>query len=147
MKLSTPQEKAQCVTWLTETKSDVQAQRNFRHKYGRKLPARPTIRAGHKKFMETGSVLQRKIAGRPQISEEDIESVQVAYTRSLRKSIRGASTQLQILRSTIHKVLQRNLRIYAYKVQLLQALKSEDKPRRKEFAVTMLDRLDSDPGF
>ena len=32
-------------------------------------------------------------------------------------------------------------------MQLLQALKSEDKPRRKEFAVTMLDRLDSDPGF
>ena len=105
---------------------------NFRHKYGRKPPARPTIRAWHKKFMETGSVLQRKIAGRPQISEE-IESVRVAYTRSLRKSIRGASTQLQILRSTIHKVLQRNLRLHAYKVQLLQALKSEDKPRRKNF--------------
>ena len=30
---------------------------------------------------------------------------------------------------------------------LLQALKPEDKPRRKECAVTMLDRLDSDPGF
>ena len=32
-------------------------------------------------------------------------------------------------------------------MQLLQALKPEDKPRRKEFAVTMLHRLDSDPGF
>ena len=31
--------------------------------------------------METGSVLQRQGAGRPQISEE-IESVRVAYTRS-----------------------------------------------------------------
>ena len=31
-------------------------------------------------------------------------------------------------------------------MQLLQALKPEDKPRRKEFAVTMLHRLDSDPG-
>ena len=40
-----------------------------------------------------------------------------------------------------------NLRIYAYKVQLLQALKPEDKLRRKEFAVMMLDRLDSDPWF
>ena len=96
--------------------------------------------------METGSVLQRKGAGRPQISEE-IESVRVTYTRSPRKSIRGASTQFQIPRSTIHKVLHRNLRLYAYKVQLLQALKSEDKLRRKEFAVTMPDRLDSDPGF
>ena len=32
-------------------------------------------------------------------------------------------------------------------MQLLQALKPKDKPRRKEFAVTMLHRLDSDPGF
>ena len=69
------------------------------------------------------------------------------YTRSPRKSIRGASTQLQIPCSTIHKVLHRKLRLYAYKVQLLQPLKPEDKPRRKEFAVMMLDRLDSDPGF
>ena len=28
-----------------------------------------------------------------------------------------------------------------------QALKPEDKPPRKEFALTMLDRLNSDPGF
>ena len=86
-------------------------------------------------------MLQRKRAGRPQISEE-IESMRVAYTRSLRKSIRGASTQLQIPRSTIHKVLHLNLRLYAYKVQLLQAFKPKDKPRRKEFVVTMLNRLD-----
>ena len=32
-------------------------------------------------------------------------------------------------------------------MQLLQALKPEDKLRQKEFTVTMLHRLDSDPGF
>ena len=32
-------------------------------------------------------------------------------------------------------------------MQLLQALKPEDKPRRKEFAETMLLRLDLYPGF
>ena len=42
--MSTVQEKAQCVSWFIETKSDIQAQRNFRRKYGRKPPARPTIR-------------------------------------------------------------------------------------------------------
>ena len=95
--------------------------------------------------METGSVLQRKRAGRPQISKKEIESVRVAYIGSPRKSIHEASTQLQIPRSTIQKALHRNMRLYAYKVQLLQA--PEDKSRRKEFAVTMLDRLNSDPGF
>ena len=32
-------------------------------------------------------------------------------------------------------------------MQLLQTLKPEDMPRRKGCAVTMLDILDSDPGF
>ena len=96
--MSTPQEKAQCVSWFIETKSDMQAQRNFRRKYGRKPPARSTIRAWHKKFMETGILLQRKGAGRLQISEKEIESVRVAYTKCPRKSIRWASTQLQIPR-------------------------------------------------
>ena len=126
IKISTPKEKAQCASWFIETKSAIQAQQTH---YGRKPPARSTIRAWHKKFMETGSVLQIKGAGRPQISEE-IESIRVAYTRRPRKSIRGASTQLQIPRSTIHKVLHRNLRLYAYIMQLLQALKPEYKPRR-----------------
>ena len=97
--------------------------------------------------MDTGSVLQRKGAGQPQTSKEKIESVQVAYTRSPRTSICRASTQLQIPHSTIHKLLHRNLQLYAYKVQLLQASTPEDKSEQKEFAVTMLDRLDSVPGF
>ena len=29
-KMTTPQEKAQCVSWFMETKSDVQTQRNYR---------------------------------------------------------------------------------------------------------------------
>ena len=32
-------------------------------------------------------------------------------------------------------------------MQLLQALKPEDKSRQKEFAVPLLDRLDSNPRF
>ena len=78
--------------------------------------------------METGSVLQRKGPGRPQIAEQKIESVRMAYIKNPTKSICGASMQLQILHSTIHKVLHRNLQLYAYKVQLLQALKPQDKP-------------------
>ena len=70
MKMSTPQEKTQCVSWFYRDKVRHPSTAKLRHKYGRKPPERPTIRAWHKKFMETGSVLQRKGAGRPQISEE-----------------------------------------------------------------------------
>ena len=38
-KMTTTQEKAQCVSWFIETKSDVQTQRNYRSKYGRDPPA------------------------------------------------------------------------------------------------------------
>ena len=57
--MTTPQEKAQCVSWFIETKSDTQVQRNFRTKYGKVPPARSSIREWHKKFMDTGSVLHK----------------------------------------------------------------------------------------
>ena len=49
--------KAPCVSWFTETKSDVQTQHRHRTKYGKDPPSRSSIRRWHKKFMETGLVL------------------------------------------------------------------------------------------
>ena len=134
--MTTP-EKAQCVSWLFETKSDVQTQRNYRSKYGRDPPSRPSIRLWHKKFIETGTVFDTRRRGRPRTSEENIERVRQAFQRSPMKSIRTAARQLKLQRSTVHKVLHKNLRLYAYKVQMLQALQPNDTPRRKEFAVNM----------
>ena len=64
----TPQEKAQCVSWFIETKSDVQTQRRYRTKYEKNPPSRSSIRRWHKKFMEKGSVLDAVRTGRPRIS-------------------------------------------------------------------------------
>ena len=61
MKMSTMQEKAQCVPWFIETKSVIQVQRNFTRKYGRKPPAQSTIRAWLEKLMETGSVTEIQV--------------------------------------------------------------------------------------
>ena len=131
-KMTTPQEKAQYVSWFIETKSDVQTQHNYRSKYGRDPPSRPSIRLWHKKFMETGTVFKR---------------VRQAFQCSPMKSIRTAARQLELTRSTVHKVLHKNLRLYAYKVKMLQALQPNDMPRRKEFAVNMLQRISEDKAF
>ena len=56
-KMATPQEKAHCVSWFIETKSDVQAQRKYRTKYGKDPPSGPSIHRWQKKFIKTGSVL------------------------------------------------------------------------------------------
>ena len=42
--MTTPQEKAQCVSWLIKTKSDIQTQRNFIAKYAKRAPVRQSIR-------------------------------------------------------------------------------------------------------
>ena len=42
------------------------------------------------------------------------------------------------------KILHKRLHFHAYRVQILQALKPEDKPRPAEFATLTLERIDAD---
>ena len=97
--------------------------------------------------METGSILDRKRSGRPSIDEETVDAVRVAFHRSLRKSIRVASNELAIPRSTVHKVLHKRLRLHAYKLQIVQALKPDDRPCRAAFAEEILQRNNDDNGY
>uniref|UniRef100_UPI0035902ADC thioredoxin domain-containing protein 17 isoform X2 n=1 Tax=Myxine glutinosa TaxID=7769 RepID=UPI0035902ADC len=113
--MASPQEKAQCVAWFIETKSATQVQRSFRTTYGRQPPSRKTIREWHKKFMETGSILQRKGGGRPSTSCEDVEHIRESFEHNPHKSIRTAARELQLPRSTVHKVLHTRLRLYELK--------------------------------
>jgi hypothetical protein len=71
-------EKAQCVAWFIETKSDIQVQRNFRT-FNKDPPSRPSVRRWHKNFMETGSVNVDYHSGRPRTSEENVERVREAF--------------------------------------------------------------------
>ena len=97
--------------------------------------------------METGSILDRKRSGRPSIDEETVDAVLVAFHRSPRKSVRVASNELAIPRSTVHKVLHKRLRLHAYKLQIVQALKPDDRPRRAAFAEKILQRIGDDNGY
>ena len=59
-KMTTAQEKVQCVSWFIETKSNVQTQRNYRSKYGRDPTSRSLICLWHKKFMKTWTVFDAR---------------------------------------------------------------------------------------
>ena len=85
--------------------------------------------------------------GRPRISAEKIESVRQAFSRSPMKSIHTTARQLELPPTTVHKVLHKKLRLYAYEVQMLQRLQPNDKPKRKEFADNMLQRISEDEEF
>ena len=61
--MATPQEKTQCVFRFIETKLDAQTQQKYKTKYGRDPQSRPSIYQWHKKFVETGSVLDKVRSG------------------------------------------------------------------------------------
>ena len=103
----TIQQTAQCVLWYHELKSPTAVQRRFRREFGEDPPRTNSIKRWFKKFMETDSILDGKRSGRPSIDEKTVDAVRVAFHRSPRKSIRIASNELAIPRSTVHKVLHK----------------------------------------
>ena len=139
----TIQQKAQCVLWYNELKSPTAVQRKFRNEFGQDPPHTNSIKRWFKSFMETGSILDRKRSGRPSIDEETVDAVRVAFHCSSRKSIRVASNELAIPRSTVHKVLHKRLRLHAYKLQIVQALSrmialAEQLSLKKFFSALMM---------
>ena len=96
--------------------------------------------------MEIG-ILDRKRSGKPSIDEETVDAVCAAFHRSPRKSIRVASNELAIPRSTVHKVVHKRFWLHAYKLQIVQAHKPDDRPCRAAFADEILQRVDDDKGY
>lgn len=73
--------------------------------------------------------------------QENVERIRQSAVRSPKKSIARRSLELQIPKTTIHKVLRKRLQLCPYKIQLLQELKPTDNEKRFEFATTILDKI------
>ena len=107
---------------LVQTKSDVQTQST-------KVWKRPTI-TSFNLFYKKITVFDTRRNG----FEENIEHVRQAFQCFPMKSIRTAARQLEL--PCLNKVLHKNLRLYAYKVQMLQALQPNDaKTKRRVCAL------------
>ncbi|PSN40069.1 hypothetical protein C0J52_25467, partial [Blattella germanica] len=96
-------------------------------------PTFKTIKEWCRKFLATGSVSKAHGGGDQRIQEEDIENVRRSFVRSPRKSIRQTARELGMTWSTVHKVLRRRLQFHAYKLQILQEIKPDDRPKRESF--------------
>ena len=136
--MATPQMKAQAVLWYAEFKSIIRVQREFRRVFNRDAPTARSIKKWRDTFLATGSVLKKHGGGR-RASDEMVANVQAAFERSPRKSLRRASRELQIPKSTLQRIVHKRLKLHAYKLQLVQRLEPNDMPKRVEFANTMLD--------
>jgi hypothetical protein len=111
LKMANVQEKAMCVLRFSEPKSVVKMQRCYRTQYGKDRPLDNAIRHWLKIFQETGRVLHRKGAGRPSTSQEDVNRIQEAFSRSPQKSTRRASLQLGIPQTSVCWIVQNRLLI------------------------------------
>jgi hypothetical protein len=82
LKMATVQGKAMGVASFFETKSAIKQQRRYRTQYGKEPPSDNAIRRWLRQFQETDSVLHREGAGRPSTSQEDVDRIQEAFSRS-----------------------------------------------------------------
>lgn len=145
--MASPQEQAQCGVWLTETKSPITVQRKFRSHYGKKAPDVKLIRTWMETFLATESIQKRTSSRRSSVLEETVQAVQTAFRKSPQKSTRQASRELQVPKSTVHKLVRKCLKLYVSKVQIVQALQPDDHPKHKQFAKDMLNHLNEDNDF
>ena len=119
-------------------------QRVFSIKFGCDPPSDNNIRRWYHQFEDTSCLCKGKSAGRPRVSEENVERVRESFTCSPKKSVRKASCEFEIPVSTVWKVLRKRLQLRPYRLQLLQALKPTDHGLRANFITEVLFHDDDD---
>ena len=75
--------------------------------------------------------------------EENIERVRQHFNDYPHDPLRKSGLSLK--KSTIHRILKKDLHRHPYKIQLLQALSNTDHATRLEFAESMIERLEESP--
>ena len=142
--------RCQIAVWQEAYGSVRQTQRLFNREFGiNSAPTRQPIYAIHRKFMETGSVVDAQRSGRPRSgrSEENIRILEEAYALSQGKSIRRAAVELEISRSSIQRMLRKDFKAFPYKLQTVHKLEEEDNDRRVEMCETLLNHYENDPSI
>lgn len=133
-----------------KSRSIINTQRAYRTFYGvRNVPTAPTIRAIVAKFERYGNVRDARRTGRPRSgrSVENIQLVRQSVTASPETSTRRRSTQLGIPRGTVIQILKKDLRLYPYKIQMVQQLNPGDLAKRLEYSRTLLNIAENDELF
>lgn len=113
------------------------------------VPAESTIRRLIKKFKDTGSVADRPAPGpaRSVRTDATVAVVQSSVNENPNTSVRRRAQEVAISSASLWRILTEDLRMFPYKVQLVQELKEIDHPSRREFVKIMLEAKVRDPDF
>jgi hypothetical protein len=124
--------------------------RKLRGIFGRRnAPYQSTVKRMIKKSEETGSIMDSKLLVRHRIGRSlgDFAIVSESVTESPGTSLRHRSQQLDSPRSTMQRILTKELHLHAYKSQLTQELKPTDHVHRREFVNWVLENQKVDGNF
>ena len=117
-------------------------QRQFRREFQKEQPTLVTVTRIRGKFEADGTVqiVHKKRSGRPRTSTSPAEEERVPETfqQSPRKSARQACREVEILKSSVHRIMQRCLR-KSYIQRLVNALNDDDPKRRVQYCKWYLE--------
>jgi hypothetical protein len=101
----------------------------------RNAPYQSTVQRMIKKFEETGSITDSKLPVRYRTvrSVDNIAAMSESVAESPGTSTRHRSQQLDIPRSTMQRIVTKDLHLHAYKIQLTQEPKPTDYCCEKKF--------------
>lgn len=106
-------------------------------------PSNQLIWAWVKKFRKTGSVQNKPRAGPSTsvTSPENAELVRREILQNPRKSIRKIAASTGVKKTSVHKIIRKQLKFHPYKLQVTQQLKEDDFIKRKNYAEVILERF------
>ncbi len=124
--------------------------RKLRAEFGRnEAPGAPYVRYFVKKVKETGLLIDKPTRTKQPTKRtpENVDAVAENVRESPGTSTRHRAQELNISRTTLRRILHKDLGMTPYKVQLVQKLKQRDHPFRFRFAEWACDRLKEDANF
>ena len=110
----------------------------------KKCQTKKQIWTWQKKFKEEGCLFRAKGFGGKSMSEEKVDKICKKIVNSPRKSIRRTSFKTQIPTTTVWRVVRKRLQMRPCKLQLLQALKADDKRPRQQVCIGMQQQIEED---
>lgn len=144
------QQRAFCVrTFFELNHSYVAVRRRFRARYGlhdvNEAPSTNLIKSWIRKFEERGSTENIRPPGLPRNVRniQNIDRVRDAVAQDPRRSLRKQASFLQLHKSSVFRILKKDLKLHPFKTQKVQELKETDYPIRLTFANQMLERFDN----
>lgn len=102
-----------------------------------------------RKFQQTGSVgnVKTPVHARPVRSAENISVVRDSVAEEPSTSTRRRAQQLNISRTSLMRILNKDLNLHAYKVQLTQELKPTDHFKRRQYAEWLVEQTEVNGDF